>query len=200
MSKSMTWKERLSSFRTEVLMGAVAVITLLAIWLVPAQKETAPPALPELTSTPPAETESRSQPPSGETGAVTRDGDRARAIIAGMRAAGGKPDPAEVFARAEELNGEGHQEDAYLLYRFAANHGHARAALVLASQADPAYYSPTDSLLPQAEPEQAIKWYRVASAAGNEEAAARLQALHRRLQDAAAAGDAQAQRLLLQWQ
>jgi hypothetical protein len=197
----MLSKVRLTSIRTEILMAAVAVITLLAIWLVPSQKEETPPALPQMTNAPPpVEAETPPPSPAGEAATPMRDGDHARAIIADMRRGGAEPNPAAVYADAQRLQGEGHLEDAYLLYRFAANHGNAQAALALGSQADPAYHNAADSLLPAAEPEQAIKWYRLAATAGNAEATARLQALHRRLQQAADAGDAQAQRLLLQWQ
>jgi len=206
----MLRKVRLSSFRTEIMMGAVAVITLLAIWLVPGQKET-PPSLPQLTNPPatkvdiplPPRTTGTAAPatqsPAGETAAPARNGDRARAIIAGMRRGGGEPDPVEVYANAQKLQDEGHPEDAYLLFRYAANHGNAQAALVLGTQADPAYHTSRDSFPTEADPEQAIKWYRMAGAKGNDESVQRLKALHDRLQQAAAAGDAQARRLLLQW-
>jgi hypothetical protein len=196
----MLRKVRLSSIRTEILMAVVAVITLLAIWLVPGRKEQTPPVLPQLTNTPAPREEIAAPPPASETAAPARDGDRARAIIAGMRRGGGEPDLVEVYASAQKLQDEGHPDDAYLLFRFAANHGNAQAALVLGSQADPAYYSAAGSILPGPDPEQAIKWYRMAGAQGNEKAVSRLQALHSRLQQAAAAGDAQAGRLLLQWQ
>jgi hypothetical protein len=212
----MLRKVRLSSIRTEILMAVVAVVTLLAIWLVPGQKET-PPTLPQLTNTPatkaaiplpPRATETSTPAtkvdiapptPAAQTATPARDGDRARAIFAGMRRGGGEPDPVEIYASAQRLQDEGHLEDAYLLFRYAANHGNAQAALVLGSQADPAYHTADGSFLPEAEPEQAIKWYRMAGAEGNEEAVSRLQALHGQLQQAAAAGDAQARRLLLQW-
>ncbi len=196
----MLRKDRLNYFRTEILMAVVAIITILAVWLVPGQKEEAPPALPQLTTVPPMETENAPAAPAGEAAVSAIPGDRARAIIAGLRAGGGEPDAAEVLADAQRLQDEGHPEDAYLLYRYAANHGDARAALVLGTQADPAYHSAAGSILPGPEPEQAIKWYRLAGAEGNAEAVARLQALRSRLEQASASGDAQADRLLLLWQ
>jgi len=71
---------------------------------------------------------------------------------------------------------------------------------VLGTQADPAYYTAAGNILPGPEPEQAIKWYRLAGAEGNADAEARLKALRGRLEQASAAGDPQADRLLLQWQ
>jgi hypothetical protein len=189
----MLRKDHITYYRTEILMAVVAIITILAIWLVPGQQEEAPPALPQLSTAPPLETK-RAAP-----SVAAQPGERARAIIAGLRAGGGKPDPVEVFANAQRLQDEGHVDDAYLLYRYAANHGDTRAAMVLGTQADPAYYDTALSILAGPEPEQAIKWYRLASAQGNVEAVARLNALRGRLEQASAAGDTQADRLLLQW-
>ena len=93
----------------------------------------------------------------------------------------------------------GDQEDAYLLYRFAARHGQAQAAMTLGTQADPAFHTAVTSYLSEADPGQAYKWYSVALAAGNDTAGLRLQDLHRQAQQAAVAGDEQARRLLLQW-
>jgi len=189
-------KGGLVSLRTELLIAVVAVITLIAIWLAPGEKE-APPSLPQPPTTP---LDANQASPADGSAAAARSGDRARAIIAGLRAGGAEPDPDEIFADAEQLQREGNQEDAYLLYRYAANHGEARAALALGTQADPAYHSAANSILPGPEPEQAIKWYRMAVADGNKEAAARLKALRKRTEQAAAAGDEQAQRLMLQLQ
>jgi hypothetical protein len=197
----MLRKHRFTHYRTELLMAAVAIITILAIWLVPGQQEEAPPALPQLTTAaPPMEPETAPTQPAEEPAAAAIPGDRARAIIAGLRAGGGEPDPTEVFANAQRLQDEGHPEDAYLLYRYAANKGDVQAALLLGTQADPAYYTAAGNILPEPEPEQAIKWYRMASAEGNAEAAERLKALRGRLEQASASGDVQADRLLLLWQ
>jgi hypothetical protein len=196
----MLRKDRFTYYRTEILMAAVALITILAIWLVPGQQQEAPPALPQLTTAPPVEAGNAPPSPADETPVSAMPGDRARAIIAGLRAGGGEPDPVEVFANAQRLQDEGHPDDAYLLYRFAANHGEPRAALLLGTRADPAYYTAAGNILPGPEPEQAIKWYRMASAEGNAEAVARLQALRGRLEQASASGDPQADRLLLLWQ
>jgi hypothetical protein len=204
----MLRKDRFTYYRTEILMAVVAIITILAIWLVPAQQEETPPALPQLTSAPPVEAESAPPVEAGrapslpeeEHAATALPGERARAIIAGLRAGGGEPDAAGVFAQAQRLQDEGHPEDAYLLYRYAANRGEARAALMLGTQADPAYHDNATSILPEPEPEQAIKWYRLAGAEGNAEAETRLKALRSRLEQASTSGDAQAERLLLLWQ
>jgi hypothetical protein len=189
--------------RAKALMVLVAVVTLLAVWLVPSDKKEAPPALPEM-ATPPQADQAIPLPPSptdeGEGTAIVREGDRARAIITKLRDENTEPDPGEVFAQAEQLQSESLLDDAYLLYRFAARQGHAQAALVLGSQADPAFYTSETSILPRPDPQQAYKWYRVAAAAGNEEAVARLQGLRERVEQSAADGNGPARRLMLQWQ
>ncbi len=222
--------------RTKGLMVLVAVITAIAIWLVPVDDKQAPPSLPSMTSAPES-SEKLALPPAGETSGeqalpptteisgtqtlppaegtsealtlppppggiatVTNGGDVARAFIYKLRADGSQPDADVVFTEAERMQGEGNLLDAYLLYRFAARHGQTQAALILGTQADPAYHAAASSYLPEAEAAQAYKWYSVAATAGNEEATLRLQDLHKRVQQDAAAGDEQARRLLLQWQ
>ena len=181
-------------------------------------QEEVPPALPDLTAPPPEEVPPAlpdlAAPPQADQGmplpspetdkgdgtTILRAGDRARAVIARLRAENAAPDPDEVFAQAEQLQRESQLDDAYLLYRFAARQGHAQAALVLGSQADPAFYTSEISILPKPDLEQAHKWYRVAAAAGNEEAVTRLQRLRERVEQSAAEGNGPASRLMLQWQ
>ncbi len=182
----------------KALMAAVAAVTLLAVWLIPGDKQPTPPPLPELPATQKAAVD-LPQPVDGGA-AVIRDGDRARAFIASLRSGSTESDPVTVFVEAKRLQGEGNSVDAHLLYRFAARHGHGQAALVLGTHADPAFdaVDSPDSLKNQ--PEQAYKWYSIAAAAGIDEAAARLQALHKRVKHSASTGDEHAQRLLLLWQ
>jgi TPR repeat protein len=139
-------------------------------------------------------------PPPGGIATVTNGGDAARAFIYKLRSKGATPDAEVVFMEAERMQDEGNLLDAYLLYRFAARHGQPQAAMILGTHADPAYHTADSSYLPEAEPAQAYKWYRMAATAGNEEATLRLQALQKRVQQDAATGDEQASRLLLQWQ
>lgn len=193
-----TGKDGKISFRYKALMAAVAVVTLFAMWLVPDNKQSTPPPLPELPVTQKADAD---LPPLADSSAVvTRAGDRARAFIADLRSGPADPSADTVFVEAERLQGEGNAVDAYLLYRFAARHGHGQAALLLGTQADPAFHTAAslDSL--NDEPEQAYKWYSMALDAGVEEAAARLQALRKRVEQSAEAGDEHAQRLMLLWQ
>ena len=212
------------SGRTWALMALVAVITAIAIWLVPVGEKQSPPSLPPLPSAPETTSEvlplpsvvdtiealpspaaaGTSEvlllpPPPGGVATVTSGGDGARAFIYELRSGGAQPDADVVFTEAERMQDAGDQEDAYLLYRFAARHGQAQAAMMLGTQADPAFHTEVTSYLPEADPGQAYKWYSVAVAAGNDTAGLRLQDLHRQVQLSAAAGDEQARRLLLQW-
>ncbi|MGD8842558.1 MAG: hypothetical protein PVJ83_03700 [Gammaproteobacteria bacterium] len=192
--------------RAKALMVLAAIITILAVWLVPGEKQEEPPALPKLALPPPQSEPAPATPeePVGEPGQSAtpqRDGDRARAIITELRAGDTEPDPDEVFARAEQLSDQQRTDDAYLLYRFAAREGHAGAALVLGTQADPAFFQADETgVLSRPDIQQAYKWYSVAAAAGNEEAVKRLRHLRERVERSAADGDAAARRLMLQWQ
>lgn len=189
--------------RTKALMAVIAIVTLIAILLVPGEKEEAPPALPEMAAPPPAEQSvPLPLPPVGENNKSTtpqRGGDTARTIVTKLRAEDMEAEPDELFTRAEHLQGEGQLEDAYLLYRLAARQGHVQAALVLGTQADPAFHTADTSILTEADPQQANKWYSAAAVAGNEEAVERLKQLRAYVEQSAADGNAAAQRLMLQW-
>jgi len=197
--------------RTKALMALVAVITAIAIWLVPVDKQPSTPSLPSMTSAPestetlalPPATETAEEltlpPPPGGIATVMNGGDRARAFIYELQTDGTGTDADVVFAEAERMQADDNLEDAYLLYRFAARNGQAQAALTLGTQADPAFHATAGGYLPEPDTAQAYKWYSMAAAAGNEEAEQRLQDLHKRVQQDAASGDEQARRLLLQW-
>jgi len=221
--------------RTRALVLLVAVITAIAIWLVPDDEKQSslslplPPSVPDApialprpsatdpsgelprqtvsdTSEPPASAAASSEPlplplppPPGGVATITNGGNAARAFIYELQTGGAQPDADVVFAEAGRMQDAGDQEDAYLLYRFAARHGQEQAAMVLGTSADPAFHTEVTSYLPEPDPGQAYKWYGMAAAAGNDEAEQRLQGLHQRVQQDAAAGDEQARRLLLLW-
>jgi hypothetical protein len=195
--KTSTEKDGQIPRRYKTIMVAIAIATLLAVWLVPDDRQPTPPPLPELP-TPQMTDADLFQPVEGDPEAL-REGFRARAFIASLRSDSTEPDPDTVFVEAMRLQGEGYAIDAYLLFRFAARHGHGQAALVLGNQADPAYRDADipDSLKDQ--PEQAYKWYSIAADEGIDEAAAQLQDLHKRMEQSASNGDERAQRLLLLW-
>jgi len=197
--------------RTRVLMILVVILTAVAIWLVPVDKQESPPTHPSLPSEPgkveklplpsPENTVPDQALPSTDTGisAVINGGDSARDFLARQRAGGNEPDNELVFTEAEQRQDEGRLEDAYLLYRYAARHGNARAAFILGTQADPAFHDTAGGYLPDPDTAQAFKWYSLAAEAGDKEAGPRLESLHARLLQEAKDGNAQARRLLLQW-
>lgn len=194
ISTEESWKIPL---RYKVMMIAVALITVLAVWLVPDKEQSTPAPLPDL---PTPQQVSRDLPqPAGGDAAAERDGDRARGFFMSLREAGQQADPEAVFEEARRLQDEGHVIDAHVLYRYAARRGHGQAAMLLGTQADPAFYNTEIPATLNNQPEQAYRWYNIASAQGINEADKRLQALRKRVEKSAASGDESAQRLLLLW-
>jgi len=189
----------------------VAVLTLIGVWLVPGDGPERPASVvekpldfpPSLLGAPdrtaPAEATAEAETPAPAAPVDDRPGARARALIAEMRAAGDiRTD--EVFAAAEQAQGAGQLADAYLLYFFAAREGHAGAALTLGGQADPATFDPATSVFEAADLNQAHKWYQLAAQNGDAEGKERLADLRQRVEQMAASGDPQAQRISLLWQ
>lgn len=180
-----------------VLIGALAVIAFLVVWLFVGDRQSTTPPLPEPPA--PKMTDADLFHTGDGDPAAIREGDRARAFVASLNSDGTEPDPNAVFVEALRLQGEGYAVDAYLLFRFAARHGHGQAALVLGNQADPAYRDADTPDWLKDQPEQAYKWYSIAAERDIDEAAAQLQALREHVEQSAANGDERAQRLLLQW-
>ena len=125
------------------------------------------------------------------------EGQAAREFIAMAKNNGASTDT--LFERAEEFSQSGKPTDAHLLYFQAARQGHAGASMALAKQADPAFYSADSSVLDKPYITQARKWYLAAANGGDSSAPELLENLHRYVQEQAAAGDPEANRLLLQW-
>ncbi|MCG6965107.1 MAG: hypothetical protein LJE59_01185 [Chromatiaceae bacterium] len=192
------------------LIAIVAVLTLVGVWLVPGDKPDTKPVATQARSDAPslltpgqARVES-SAPASGfaeTTGQASdnRPGARARALIAQMRAAG-RVDLDQAYAAAQRAQADGELADAYLLYFFAAREGHADSALILGQQADPGSRDPANSVFEAADLTQAHKWYQMAAQNGSAEGRERLADLRSRVEQMAAAGDQQAQRISLLWQ
>jgi TPR repeat protein len=205
----------------------VAMLTALAVWFVPNDEEDIDlkKPLPQLDSViQPLGTEGSDLPPL-DTGSAIRpldeietessedtaepsdnsvaskprkeDGDDVRVLIAQLRKEGADSSQ-KAYEEAEKRRRVGDNESAYLLYFFAARHGHGDAALVLGTMADPNYYTTVTSALTAPDYAQAIKWYKKAINAGNKDAKKNLADLTRRIKKQAEAGSSEAQRLLLQ--
>jgi TPR repeat protein len=173
-----------------IIIGAIALATAVAIWMVPDDGigvEQAEDVQIEPITRLPTPTDDATEPP----------GSRARAFIKQLRA---NTDIGQAaYDEAVKQSAEGQLTDAYLLYFFAARQGHAAAALELGSQADPAHFNSETSSLDGPDIVQAHKWYQRAMKSGSSEAETRLIKLHDYTALQAGRGDAEAERLLLQW-
>ena len=125
--------------------------------------------------------------------------EQARGVISEIKASGDAVDYDATFEQAEAFRKAGQLADAQLLYFYAARAKHGPSAFALASMNDPNHHSADTSFLPHPDAFQAYKWYSVARAQGMPAAAERLDALHQWAEKAAQSGDAEAERLLLQW-
>lgn len=179
--------------RMLILIAAGVIVVALVIYLLYPKPPTEPvpapatgPARP-LETVEPAETEAER-------------GDTAREIIDRLSAGEGEIDYDEAFSRAMEFRADGRLADAQLLTFFAARGGHAGAAFALATSYDPNHHSETTSLMKEPDPFQALRWYKVARDAGHDEADERLTNLRSWAERAAEDGNAEAERLLLQWE
>ena len=179
----------------------VAVIVLAVIYLLYLKSEPAPEPVPppitepaaELVPARPIETVEPAQ-------SAEERGDTAREVIATLKANPDGVDYAKGYVRAQEFQLDGRLADAQLLYFFTARGGYEPAAFDLATFNDPNHYAEDNSLMDEPDAFQAYKWYRVARDAGNETAGERLAELRVWAEQALRAGDAEAERLLLQWE
>jgi TPR repeat protein len=139
--------------------------------------------------------------PSPEPGAITgaERAEEAREFIAEVREEPGPESYGDAYERAREHQEEGRLADAQLLYFYAARGGHAGAEFALAEMNDPNHHESATSLLEEPDAYQAYKWYSAALEHGSSEAQQRLDALRDWATQAAAQGNSEAERLLLQW-
>src|SRR5690606_13316622 len=166
-----------------------AVVVLVVVWL--GSREPAPEPIPEPGR--PVDTVEPAESPAER-------GDSAREIIAELSSGESDADYAQAYERAREFQADGRSADAMLLYFFAARGGHADAAFDLATFNDPNRHAETPSLMNEPDAFQAYRWYRQAEEAGHDTASARLTELRTWAERAAGTGDAEAERLLLQWE
>jgi TPR repeat protein len=191
MSTSNEIRRQLGAVDQRIVIGIVTalIVGLAALWLFIGKPEPEPvPAPgPARETVAPAET-------------AAERGDSGREIICELSAAEGDVDYAPAHERAEAFRAEGRMADAQLLYFFAARGGNAAAAFDLAAFYDPNHHSQASGLMDKPDPFQAYRWYRAAEEAGHPDAGARLAELRAWAEQAAGDGDAEAERLLLQWE
>ncbi len=164
------------------------------------------PATEEPNPASPAETtaEAGNQQPAeadnNDSARLMAPGQEARDYIRQLREQG-PPWPFDgLMQKASAWLSDGRLADAWLLYFFAAREGHVEAMMTLAEMSDPNQFAADSNLLDRPEPVQAYKWYNRALAAGFEPARERLTALRDWAEQAAAAGDRDAQILMLNFQ
>jgi TPR repeat protein len=126
-------------------------------------------------------------------------GEQARELIRSVKQGKQKLSMEQLHQQARQLHSAGQDTDAYLLYFYAARQGHGPSAFELAQMNDPAYFSGAGDLLQAPDPTQAHKWYSIAAASQVAQAEHHLSELRANVEAAAAAGDPDAQRLLLNW-
>lgn len=178
-----------------VVVGLVVGVLLIlaAVYLFLRSPEPEPVPAPETPRTTPLQTVAP---------AMTEEerGDSGRDVIAALRADPAGVDYDKAHRRAQEFQAAGRAADAQLLLFFAARGGHGPAAFDLASLYDPIPQSRGTGVLEEPDPTQAYKWYVAARDAGVDAADERLDDLGKWVETAAAAGNAEAERLLLQWE
>jgi Sel1 repeat len=91
--------------------------------------------------------------------------------LAGIRKfLAGNPEPADARARAEALVAKGGQLDSqFLLVKYAAERGDAKAARMMGTFYDPQTWSKEKSPLPAPNPLEAARWHKMAAEAGDAE-------------------------------
>jgi hypothetical protein len=138
-------------------------------------------------------------PAAAPTGAASAAAGAAATTAAAPAATSGDPVMEERYEQAKGFLAEGKVDDALIILRYlASRQGHGPAAFELATLYDPLKHD--SSPLDKADPLQAYKNYTIAAASNIGEASSRLDALHQWAEQAAANGDAEADRLLLQWE
>lgn len=185
---------------------ALALAVLLVLFIVFSSPEklvpsaTAPPR--EKAPTPavaPAQDAAGTEPSGAARDAEDAPGERARAIIAEIRAQGAETDLQGVYAEAMRFREGGAAADAHLLLFFAARQGHAASARELARTYDPAHHAAVGGFVAEPSLAQAYKWYRLAADGGDGAALEALPDLRARVEQAAAGGDEDASLLLSRW-
>jgi hypothetical protein len=181
-----------SALRSPVTWGALAVLIGISVFLFSGTRKVP-------VSVPPEEAPALAQTTGGqetEEGSG-RAGDRARTIIADIRAGRRSYDLEKLYTQAGQFLAEQRLADAHLLYFFAARTGHPASAFVLAEMFDPNYFTKDTSLLGRPDPVQASKWYRNAANNGYAQAGERLKQLKQWVAKRASSGDPEARRILL---
>ncbi len=110
----------------------------------------------------------------------------------------GNPYPLdELYQKALSARAANDMENAHLLFFFSAREGHLPSILMMGEMADPLLFNTANSLLDQADPIQAYKWYRIALQRNNADAQLKMDNLKQWAKTQASFGNETAQQLLL---
>lgn len=125
--------------------------------------------------------------------------ENARQYIQRIQTYGADVNLDDVFKMAQTMSIQNRHSEAYLVYFYAANLGHANSAFELAQLSDPATFNPELKIVNAPDLTQAYKWYMKATSEGHPQAKQALNRLRTNLKKQADAGDKIAQRWILQW-
>ena len=183
-----------------ILITGVIVIIVVAggyfVWRVSrpavATKETAEPTtLPRMANLPPKKEAPKPVPPP-----YTPDAPLLEQVRDTMRKG---IDPEDAVALAKSLPQKPERADAaFILLEYAAEAGHADAALIVARYFDPTSTDDSGTIIK--DPEAAYEWYQMALSAGLPQAQNHLSDLREWVQKEAAQGSREAREILTNWQ
>ena len=155
------------------------------------EKAAAPKELPRMANLPPKKVELAPTPP-----AYPVDAPLLEQVRGAMRK---RITPDEAVAMAKSLPEKPERADAaFILLEYAAEAGHAQAALKVGRDFDPNYKGDSGTIIK--DPAAAYDWYQMALSQGRPEAKNFLAALKRRVEEQAAQGSTDARELLNEWQ
>ena len=186
-------------FLIAIIIGLVVVV-FGGLWILKTIRETSQPEttkksstqtpLPRMANLPPKETAPIPPPPTYSPNAPVLEQAR-KALSGGI-------DPSKAVALAESLPDRPERADAaFLLLEYAADEGHAKAAVAVGQFYDPSYGGPSGSI--QKNPATAYDWYQEALSGGHEEAKEQLERLRKWVQEQAEKGSRESQELLKTW-
>jgi hypothetical protein len=183
-----------------ILITAAIAITVLVgayfVWRgskpVVAPEETAEPTkLPRMANLPPKQEAPKPAPPPYSPDAPLLEQVR-EAMKAGI-------DPQAAVVLAKSLPQKPERADAaFILLEYAAEAGHAEAALIVARYFDPTATDDSGTIIK--DPEAAYEWYQAALSGGRAEAQNHLSDLRQWVQKEAAQGSREAREVLTNWQ
>lgn len=183
-----------------ILITAVIVIIVVAggyfAWrvsrpAVPAKETAEPTKLPRMANLPPKEEAPKPVPPP-----YSSDAPLLEQVREAMRK-GIDPEGAVVLAKSLPQKPE-RADAAFILLEYAAEAGHAEAALIVARYFDPTSTEDSGTIIK--DPVAAYEWYRVALSGGQPEAQNHLSGLRQWAQKEAAQGSREAREVLTNWQ